>query len=187
MPLNGLIPANFPSDVLYDAGILMIGSSKFGVTKGPPKWAPNRTFENMAFDGKYAPVKGADRIMHGECSLSFSMLELGNATTGNQILTLEPGATLATATGTTTYTPQSSGTLLAAGAYIADFRAIWERGNSAGYFAVHLPVALCMKYDIAGTDKSEAMVSVEMVGRIDLATQPMSAAPYTLEYRAALP
>lgn len=297
MALAGLVPANFPSDILYDAGITMIGSTKFGVTRGAPKWDPNETVDNIAFDGKYSPLKGADRVIHGEPTLSFTMLELGPAATGNQISRLVPGATSATvaapatpgtvtatgsitggsltagiyyykvtavnaggeslasaeATGTVasgaagsvalsltavsgatsyryyrgtatgaqtlyyvsasnaftdtgstvtstlgtppaggsgttiTYTPPSGGTLLAAGAYIPDFRAIWERGNNAGYFAVYMPTALCTKYDITGADRGQSLVSVTIAGRLDPATQALTDSPYRYEFRSALP
>lgn len=286
--------ANLPADTIFDAGIIMLGSTKLGVTRGAPKFTPNRTYENITFDGKYANLKGLDRPMHGEPSLAFTMLEFGGASTGNQIPKLEPGATLATvaapatpgtltATGaitggtlaagtyyykwtavnaggeslasaeatatvasgtagsvalsgtavsgatayrwyrgtaagaentyfqtasnsftdtgaagalgtppaggsgsTITYTPAPSGTLLAAGAYAQDVRAIWERGGG-GYAAIYMPWALCGKYDLAGNNKAEGLINVEFLGRIDPATQLMSAPAYMIELRTALP
>jgi hypothetical protein len=188
MSLNGITIANFPSDIILDAGVIYAGSTKVGVTKGAPKFNPNRTFENIEFDGKYAPVKLLDRAMNGEPSIAFTMLELGGASTGNQLAKIEPGATVVTATGTTTYTPLASGALLVAGSYVADFRIVWERGNQGGnYFAVHFPVGFVHKYDIAGANKGEGMVNVEIVGRIDMSTGVASDPAYTLELRTALP
>lgn len=296
-PLSGLTPASFPLDILYNAGTVYSGSTRLGVTKGPPKWNPNRSVSNIDFDGKYAPGIGLDRMAHGEPSIAFSMLEIGPAATGNQILKLEPGATLATATApatpgtitptpsitggaltagtyfykvtalnaggeslasaevsstvasgiagsialaisavatatayrwyrgtgaglenvyyqsasnaftdvggastlgtppaggsgsTTTYTPKSSGALLAIGEYVPDFRVLWERGfdGSGLYFAVYMPYALCGKYGIEGQDAKEAMIPVEFLGRINPATQVLTAPAYVLEYRNSLP
>lgn len=296
-PINGLVPANFPNDLLYDAGIVMAGSFKFGVTRGAPSWDPARSVDNIDFDGRFSPLKGGDRVMHGDAKLAFSMLEIGPAASGNQITKLEPGAVAVTvaapatpgpvtATGsisggtlaagtyyykvtalnvggeslasaeatatitsgtsgsvslsltpiagatayryyrgaspgaqtlyyqsanssfvdtgstltsvlatpptsgsgsTITYTPPSSGGLLQANDYIANFRAIWERGNNAGYFAVHFPTALVTKYTITGANKGQSLIAVEVSARLDPATQVLSAAPYVLEYRTALP
>lgn len=296
-PLSGFVNANFPSDILYNAGIVFAGSTRIGVTKGPPKFSTNRTFNNVDFDGKYASLVGLDRPSHGDPSLAFTMLEVGPAATGNQILKLEPGATLAsasapatpgtlTATGsitggtltagsyfykwtavnaggeslasaeatatvasgttgsvalsgtavsgatayrwyrgtgaglentyyqtasnsytdtgtlgtlgtppaggsgtTTTYTPKSSGALLATGDYVADLRVLWERGydGSGLYFGPYLPYALCTKYDIAGQDTKEGLISVEFIGRINPATQVLTDPAYKLEYRNSLP
>lgn len=296
-PLSGLNATNFPQDILYNSGIVFQGSTRFGVTRGAPKWTPNRTIDNIAFDGKYAPVKGLDRPMHGEPSIAFTMLEIGQAATGGQIAKLEPGATSATATApatpgtitptpsitggaltagtyfykvtainaggeslasaevssavasgvtgsialaisavggatayrwyrgtgaglenvyyqsasnaftdvgglatlgtppaggsgsTTTYTPKASGALLAPGDYVTDLRVMWERGSDGSglYFAVYMPTALCSRYDITGQNRSEATIAAEFVGRLDAATQVLTAAPYTLEYRNSLP
>ena len=294
MTLSGVNIANLPTDTLFDAGIVMVGSTKIGVTRGAPKFNPNRTWENIAFDGKFAPVKGLDRPMHGEPSLSFTMLELGGASSGNQLPKIEPGSTLATvaapstpgtltatpsntggtltagtyyykwtalnaggeslasaeatgtvASGTTgsvalsgtavtgatgyrwyrgltagnetlyfqttsnsftdiggagtlgtppaggsgstiTYTPAVSGALIAAGAYLQDVRTVWERG-AGGYAAIYLPWALCAKYDIAGANKAEALVNVELVGRLDLTASAVNAPAYAIELRTALP
>jgi hypothetical protein len=296
-PLSGYVNANFPSDILYNTGVVFAGSTRFGVTKGPPKFTTNRAFNNIDFDGKYASLVGLDRPTHGDPSLAFTMLEIGPAATGNQILKLEPGVTLATTTApatpgtitptpsitggaltagtyfykvtainaggeslasaevsstvasgvtgsialsitavgtatayrwyrgtgaglenvyyqsasnaftdvggastlgtppaggsgtTTTYTPKSSGALLAIGDYVADVRAMWERGSdgSGNYFGVYLPYALCTKYDIAGQDTKEGLISVEFMGRINPATQVITDPAYKLEYRNSLP
>jgi hypothetical protein len=68
---------------------------------------------------------------------------------------------------------------------------VWERGDSTAgspsYFAVYFPYALCMRYDIAGQNKSEALISCEFEGRVDFATQGVEGAAYKLEYRTTLP
>lgn len=134
-PLSGYVNANFPGDILYNSGVVYAGSTRFGVTKGPPKFVTNRTFQQVDFDGKYAPLVGLDRPIHGEPSLSFTMLEIGPAASGNQILKFEPGATLATATapatpGTITPTPSITGGVLTAGTYFYKVTAINAGGES---------------------------------------------------------
>lgn len=188
-PLTGFAIAKFPSDILWGAGICYIGSAAFGVTSGAPKLTRNTTYTNIDFDGKHAPIKGLDRAMHGEPTMAFTMLELGDATTGNQLATLEVGSTAATVTTTTTVTPASSGRLVAAGSYKTDFRVLWERGaaGSGVFFAVHFPVALFTKYDISGQAKGESQIAVEVVGRLDMSTAAITDAAYNFEFRTTLP
>jgi hypothetical protein len=145
-PLSGLVNANFPADILYNAGVVFAGSTRFGVTKGPPKFVTNRTFDNVDFDGKYAPVLLLDRPKHGEPMLSFTMMELGPAATGNQILKFEPGAALATATapatpGTITPTPSITGGVLTAGTYFYKVTALNAGGESLASAEVSSTVA----------------------------------------------
>lgn len=187
--LTGFSITKFPSDILYDAGIVYIGSAAFGVTKGAPKLSHNTTFTNVGFDGKHAPIKGLDRQMHGEPVISFTMLELGGATTGNQLAKLSPGSAAVTVSTTTTVTPAKSGILVATGSYTTDFRVIWEQGaaGSGLYFAVHFPVGLFTKYDIAGQAGAEAQISVEVAGRLDLTTAAINDPAFNFEYRTALP
>ena len=188
-PLTGLDITKFPSDILYGCGIIFIGSTKSGVTEGEPKWDPNVTFQPVTFDGQHAPIKGLYRQFHGEPKISFTMKELGDATTGNQLAKLEPGSTSATVSTTTTVTPAKSGILVASGSYLTDFRILWERGSSGSgvYFAVHFPVALVTKYGIQGQNKKDAQIPVEVVGCLDMTTAGITDAAYNLEYRTALP
>lgn len=186
MTLSGINITNLPADTLLDSGVFYIGSTPFGVTRGAPKFNPNRTWENITFDGKFAPVKGLDRPVNGEPVFSGTMLELGGATTGNQLPKLEPGSTAVTVGPVTTYTPIVAGALLAAGNYITDLRILFQRAGG-NYAAVYMPVALCNKYDLAGQNKGEALINVEFVGRIDLATQTVADAAYQIELRTSLP
>ena len=188
-PLTGLDITKFPSDILWDVGIVFIGSTKFGVTEGPPRFDPNTTFQQVTFDGQHAPIKGLYRQIHGEPKIAFTMKELGDSTTGNQLAKLEPGSTSAVVSTTTTITPAKSGILVASGSYLTDFRIIWERGaaGSGLFAAVHFAVALVTKYGIQGQNKKEAQIPVEVVGCVDMSTGAITDAAYNLEFRTALP
>jgi hypothetical protein len=145
-PLSGLNIVSLPADILYNTGTVFAGSVPIGVTKGPPKFTNNRTFNNVEFDGKYAGVLGLDRVINGDPTISFSMLEIGPAATGNQILKFEPGATLATATapatpGTITPTPSITGGALTAGTYYYKVTALNAGGESLASAEVSSTVA----------------------------------------------
>jgi hypothetical protein len=187
--LTGFVLTKFPSDILYDAGIVYHGATPFGVTEGPPKFDPGETFDQITFDGQHAPIKGLYRQLHGAPTMAFTMKEFGQSTTGAQVGKVEPGSTTATVSTTETITPAKSGILVASGSYVPDFRVIWERGaaGSGLYFAVHFAVALYRKYGIQGQNKKEAQIPVEVVGCLDMATASINDPAYNLEYRTALP
>lgn len=187
MTLSGINITNLPADTLLDSGVMYVGSTKVGVTRGAPKFNPNRTIENIAFDGKFAPVKGIDRFVHGEPTLSFTLLEFGGATTGNQIPKLEPGTTAVTVGSVITYTAQASGALIASGSYQTAMRLVFERASGGTYAAILFPFALCMKWDLAGQNKGEALINAEFVGRIDLSAGAVSDPAYLIELRSVLP
>src|SRR5687768_9893350 len=117
---------DFPTDVLLDQGIIMVGNEKLGATKGPPQFGPNREIINLDFDGKTVPQKLLDRIFQGEPMISGAVLPFSLAGTSKQIDRMEPGFTSATSGATpnevTTITPMSSGGFVAANQYLTDVR-----------------------------------------------------------------
>lgn len=192
MPLNAYT-ANLPKDVLLNPGVLYIGSTPLGVTRGGAEFDPGHEFENADFDGKQAPIKGLDRKYYGEAKLSGVILEIGEASSGNQAAKLEPGVGSASAgsPNVTTLTPPVGGTFISSG-YQTDVRLIFDRGEGAGtkrYFAIYFPTALCTKYGPirGGETRKEAEIPFEFVARKDMASGTVGDAPYKLEYREALP
>lgn len=194
MPLTAY-SANLPSDVLTLPAIVRIGSTNFGVTKGPISWDPGYEIENTEFDGKQAPLVGLDRKYHGVAKMSFTMLELGEAATGNQVAKLEFDSSVASAGGAgvnvTTTTPGAGGPFIGSSDYESNVRLIWDRGIGAGtrrYCAIHFAKALITKYSISGGGtRGEAEIQVEIEARKDMASGTVADAPYVIEHREALP
>lgn len=187
MTLTGYVNANFPVDILLDSGVIYIGSTKFGVTKGAPKFTPNRTWDNIGFDGKFAAVKLLDRPVNGTPVISLTAIEFGPLATGNQVSRYEPSSVTSSVTSVVTYTPVAAGALLATGGYLTDLRVIWERPTAGTYFAVYFPFALCTKYELAGVDHGNPTIAAEFEGRLDLSTGAVTDPAYKLEYRSVLP
>lgn len=187
---------NFPTDVLFDNGIIRIGSTNWGVTKGQSSFTPNSTTVNSDFDGKTVPLKLLDRIIHGEPMIQFTAMEFGPSASGNQLAKLIPHATEATTGVTpntkTTVVPLAGNQFLAAGDYLTDFRLIFERGvpASAGvkkYAALHLGLALIVDWGpIQGNNKDHPTYQCKVVGRGDPAGD-LSAAAYNIELFESLP
>lgn len=188
--------ATLPSDVLLDTGVLKVGATFIGVTRGAPKFDPGYTIESLTFDGKHADVLGLQRKFHGIALITATIIEFGPAASGNQIAKLEPGSA-SVDTGTTpntitTITPQAGGVLFAAANYLTDLRLIFERGIVAGvsvkkYAAIRMAKAFCRKWDLQGQDKDSAIISAEFVGVKDMSAGTTADAAYTIELYETLP
>lgn len=185
---------NLPTDALLDVGILMVGNAKIGVTKGAPQFDPARVIENIEFDGKHAPIKGLDRLFHGPASISGSLIELGDASSGAQLAKLEPGSSAASAgsPNVTTITPKVGGGLLASGDYLTDVRLIFERAvvgsGTKQYAAIYFPVGLVVQYGpIQGEDRKTGVIPFKIEARKDMGSGTTADAPYKIELREALP
>lgn len=192
MPLNAY-SANLPSDVLTLPAVVRIGSTNLGVTRGNISWDPGTEVVNTDFDGKQAPIKGLDRKYHGVAKMSFTLVEFGEAATGNQVAKLEFDSSVASAgsPNVTTVTPAAGGAFIGSSDYESNVRLIWDRGIGAGtrrYCTILFASALVTKYSISGGGtRGEAEIAVEIEARKDMASGTVSDSPYVVEYREALP
>ena len=193
--LNGF-STNFPNDCMFDNGIIRVGSTNWGVTKGPSSFDPQRTIQNSDFDGKTVPLQLLDRLIHGEPIIQFTALEIGAAASGAQLAKLEPGSAEATTGVTpntvTTITPLAGNQYLVSGNYLIDFRLCFERGipvaaGAKKYACLWMPVALVMAWGpIQGNAKDHPTYQCKVVGR-NPGTGDISAAAYKIELRESLP
>jgi hypothetical protein len=190
--------ASFPNDALLDNGIIKIGANIWGVTKGQSSFTPGSTIVNSDFDGKTVPLKGLDRLLHGEPIIQFTALELGPSASGNQIAKLLPGSTEATTGSTpntkTTITPLSGNQFLVAGNYLVDFRLIFERAIVTGagvkkYAALYMPLALVIEWGpLQGNNKDHPTYSCKVAGRTDPGGGgDLSPSAYKIELLESLP
>lgn len=193
MPINGYT-GNLPSDVLLLPGVLYIGSTPIGVFRKGGQFEPGHEFVNLEFPGKQSPIKLLDRKFFGTAKFSGTLIEIGEAATGNQAAKLEPGVASATAgsPSVTTLTPEAGGTFLASGRYQSNVRLIYDRGVGTGtkrYFAILFACGLFTKYGpISGEGtREEAEIPFEVEARKDMSSGVVGDAPYVLEYREALP
>lgn len=185
-PLTGFT-SSLPTDVVLDSGVLYVGATVFGATKGGLQFDPANTYRNIEFDGKRSAVKLLDRKMMTAPKLSGTVLELA---TGN-IARFEPGATTATTgawTASTSYAPKRAAGLLAAGDYVDNVRAIWLRGGG-GFVQVRFPSGLLTKYDISSQDGEEVSISIEIEARLDTSVTGFTNVgdvPFRIEYIASV-
>lgn len=187
---------NFPNDALLDNGIVRVGSTNWGVTKGQSSFTHGSSIINADFDGKTVPLRLLDRILHGEPVIQFTAMEWGPSASGNQIAKLVPGSAELT-TGVspntkTTITPLAGNQFLTAGSYLTDFRLIFERTIVAGagvkkYASLYMPFAIVMDWGpLQGNNKDHPTYQCKVAGRGD-PTGDLSACAYKIELLESLP
>jgi hypothetical protein len=184
-PLTGFT-STFPTDVLLDSGVLYVGTSAFGAFQGGLKFDPGTTYRNVEFDGKRSAVGLLDRKMMTAPKISGTVIQLSATNVGQ----IEPGASITTGgswTGSTSYAPKRAASLLVAGDYLANIRAIWLRG-SGGFVQVRFAQALLNKYDVTSQDGAEVAIALEIEARLDMTASGANVGdvPFRIEYLASV-
>jgi hypothetical protein len=179
-----------PSDVMLDTGILYIGNSIFAAQDGGIKFDPGKTFRQIAFDGQRSRIRGLDRTVMFAPKITGNVLELSPTT----IPSLEPGAQSVSLPGsptgfTTGYEPKSAGTLFLENDYISTPRCIWQRGDGTYVQVRFYDGALVTKWDLAGTDKQEVKIAIELEAVLDMTVsgRKVSDPPFVIEFFATSP
>lgn len=184
-PLTGFT-STLPTDVLLDSGVLYLSTAAFGAFQGGLKFDPGTTYRNVEFDGKRTAVRLLDRKMMTAPKLTGTMIQL----TAGKVPAIEPGAAITSAggfTGSTSFMPKRAGSLLVAGDYVTDVRAIWLRGDNS-YVSVRFASALVAKYDITSQDGAEVSIALEIEARLDMAASGANVGdvPFRIEYLATV-
>lgn len=195
---------NLPADTLLDSGVLSIGATAVGVSRGGLSGTVEPEWRSVDFDGQRSKVMGLDRkvgivarfagtfIQFAQSHiLIYEAQKIGSlSATGQGMPSLTVAAAAALAAGAaaamTSSVPgviEGAGKLFSAGRYLPDLRLTFQRGGG-GDVRMIFPKALCNKYDAKGKDKAEAEVSAEFEARLDLSgaltTDDM---PYYVEVR----
>ena len=178
--------ATFPADVLLDSGVLYAGATVFGAFSGGLKFDNGVEWRSVDFDGKRSAVKALDRKAMMAPKISGTVIQLSTSV----VDAIEPGSTAVVSgawTGSTSYAPLAAGSFLAAADYLADVRAIWQRGGG-GYVQIRFPSAIITKYDVAAQDGAEVAINIEIEARLDLSVTGSTPAdaPYRIEYLATV-
>lgn len=179
---------DLPANIMLDSGVMYVGSAVFASTEGGIKYEPGATRRQMPFDGARSPIVGLDRNIEYRPVITATLMEIPQTIFSH----IEPGATTVVRTGgpagATQIGPKIVGTMFAAGDYITNLRAVWQRGDGT-YFQVRFPKALCLKWDITGRDKEEVKYACSFEARLDLSVSGAltTDAPVVYEYFATPP
>lgn len=173
--------ATLPNDIILDTGVLSVGGVPMGVTIGGCKFDPGMTWRNVEFDGKRAAIQGLDRIVSWAPTITGKILQFATSSLTNNIMM---GSTLTTG-GTpvsSSIVDYSGSVLLPLSEYMSNVQLKWQRGVS-GFVSVVFPSAMCVKWDVNGTDKAEGQVSFTFEAR-QIATGSLGTdqPPYSILY-----
>lgn len=173
-----------PADCLLDTGVLYVGSTPVGVSRGGLSFDPGKQTRNIEFDGKRSPIKGLDRVTGWLSKIMGTIIEFA----ATEIAKLEPGETHATVGAVTTYTPKAAGSLYASGDYLTDVRLFFER-SGGNYAAIYFPSGIVNKWGpLRGQDNNEAEIPIEIEARLVVAANgDVPKCPYVIELRTSLP
>ena len=171
--------ARLPDDCLLDTGVLYIGNSPIGVSRGGLTFDPAKELRNVEYDGKTTPVKGLDRTVYMAPVISGRFIQFGP----EDIERYDAG--IVNTGPDTTFTPKDAGVFLASGDYQTDVRLLFAR-SGGGFAQVRFPVAFCARYQLAGQDRSEAEIDCAFEARRDPDTTSEGDAPYLIELLASI-
>jgi len=165
-PLSSWTPT-LPSDVIVDSGVLYIGATPFSAHTGGLKFDPTRTQRQVVFDGQRTPIALLDRTVEMNAVLTGTILELSPA----NFMVVEPGAHTSSQPGSppgaSQMQPKAGSLMYAAGDYLTNVRAIWQRGDYS-YVQIRFPKAICTKWDLTSVDKEEGKIAVTIEARLDM-------------------
>lgn len=194
MPPLSSYTATLPSDVLLDSGILYIGApgarTVLAAQEGGLKFDPGKTLRAVEFAGKRSRIKGLDRTVEFKSKFTGTLIEISPSL----MATYEPGVTAVAYTGTPSgftsgYAGKRAGVLYASGDYITTISAVWQRGDGTYCQVRFFDGAVITKWDLAGTDKQEGKLAVEIEAVLDMTVngRNTSDCPYEIDFFTAAP
>jgi hypothetical protein len=170
------------ADVVLDAGVLTVEDGLLGVSRGGIRVVITEEWQNLAFDGKRAPVVGLDRCLASVATISLRMIQVsvamleiilehggiaGMASLTEAEMAALTEAELATYSAFATGVPMKSSQLMEVGQYAKDLTVTYARGDG-GSVAVPFPFAKVTDKKFAGGDKDAAEWDLTFEARQDL-------------------
>lgn len=184
--------ANMPNTIGLDTAVFYIGATPLGVTDGGQKFDPKKTFLNIQFDGKRAPIAGLDRVTKFESEITAKFLQCDISA----FLQYEAGSVSSSgSTGNVIMTQvmQSASQLIPVGSLLQNLRCAWKLGNTSGsgfvYKQVRFYRALVTKYTAAWKDNGSMEIDATFAARLDLTVSGLTtdSAPYLIEDLSSFP
>lgn len=197
--------ATLVADVILDAGIVKLGTTPIGATRGGGTLTVEKTVAQVGFDGQRSPVVGLDRVTKVVARLRCAFLQFGEA----DVLKYEaqPQGALASLLGMpslswATFCAMSwatacaltdgvpglvdpAGVLLPANRYLTDLRYEMTQGDGGTLTYVFPKATVVDTVPIKGTDGDAGEIALTIEARLDLtAVASTDVLPYTIEQSA---
>jgi hypothetical protein len=192
MPPFNAYTTNMPNVIGLDTAVFYVGTTPLGVTDGGQKFDPKKTFLNIPFDGKRAPIAGLDRTTKFESEISAKFLQCDISA----FLDYEAGSVSSSGSSGNVImiqTIQQASQLIATGSLLQDLRCIWKLGSTNPLVTIYRQVrfyrAIVTKYTAAWKDNGSMEIDATFSARLDLAVAGLNtdSAPYIIEDLSSVP
>lgn len=157
--------------IAYTAGVVRIGDTVFGLTRGALRFDPGETWEPLPYDGDFIAPVGVHELTSQKPRFIGAFLPVGERHLARYL----PKSTQATSADTTVVTPAVPGSVLVQADYTLDFSVTWPY-LSGGTITVTFPYAFWQRYEFNPADKNEMLIPCEILA-VPLTA---AAAPYTV-------
>lgn len=170
-----------PSAFVLDAGVIMVGSTVIGATRGGMTFDPGIEYRHIEFDGKTTDIAGLHRIVEYNATISGEMLDLTDAAISRYF----PGSS-SDGSSNNLFTMKAARDMLVTGDYLTNL--IWKGQQSDGTaenLIITFARALVQDVSFRTNDRDEGLVSVTFKAVLDVNASDLEAAPFTITKAAA--
>lgn len=185
MPATTGYTSSTRGGIALGAGVLFVGSARFGVCKAELAFDPGRDLRSVMVPGASSMIRGLDYVAGYAAKITGTLLEL--STTQLQYLELSVAAV---GSAPAVITPVSAMTLLpdAATNYLQNVRAVWDR-QDGNFHRVTFAWAILESFSVKGEDKGTVSAAFTLAARLVPSGSPLdvTVAPYTHEISSTTP
>jgi hypothetical protein len=170
-----------PSAFVLDAGVIMVGSTVIGATRGGMAFDPGMTLRHVEFDGKTTDIAGLHRIVEWNATISGDMLDTTDAAIGRYF-----AGSSSDGSANNLFTMKAARDFFVTGDYLSNL--IWKGQQSDGTaenLIITFARALVEKATFKTNDRDEGMWSVTFKAVLDVNASDLEAAPFTITKAAS--
>ena len=170
-----------PQAVVLDAGVLMVGSTVIGATRGGMTFDPGVQLRHIEFDGKTTDIAGLHRIVEYNTTISGDILDTTDAAIGRYF----PGAT-SDGSSDNLFTMKDARDFFVTGDYLTNFKFKGQQTDGTNEnLIITFPRALVESATFKTNDRDEGVWTVTIKAVLDVNASNLEAAPFTITKAAA--
>lgn len=170
-----------PSAVVLDAGVLMVGSTVIGATRGGMTFDPGMQLRHVEFDGKTTDIAGLHRIVEWNATISGDVLDTTDAAIGRYF----PGST-SDGSSDNLFTMKAARDFFVTGDYLTDFKFKGQQTDgTTENLIITFARALVESASFKTNDRDEGVWTIKVKAVLDINAADLEAAPFTITKAAA--
>lgn len=165
-----------PTAFVVDAGVLLLGSTPIGASRGGIAFDPGITYRHVEFDGRTTEIAGLHRIVEYNATLKGEFLDLSDAAIARYF----PGST-SDGSSNNLFTMKSARDFLVTGDYLTNLKFVGQQSDGATENII-ITFARCLVKEpsFKTNDRDEGLFSVTFQAVLDINASDLEAAPFTI-------